>query len=184
MTIIRRLMMKIFSQMLIFAAVLGLALTPAAAQHKSHTMEKMGAMSKDMSVTGVWARPPLTPTGAAAVYMTVVNKGQVGDRLVGVKTNEAKRAEIHTHLMADGIARMRRVDDIPVTAGGTITMKPGGFHVMLMRPSGSVKEGAEIPLTLVFEKAGEVDVMVKVRNATATDAGGHMHGHGNHGAGN
>ncbi|MDA0240387.1 MAG: copper chaperone PCu(A)C [Proteobacteria bacterium] len=130
-------------------------------------------MTSGVTVIDAWARPPLTPTGAGAVYLTVVNKTSNADRLVGVKTNAANRAQLHTHILTDGIARMRRVDGIPLKAGGTIKMKPGGFHVMLMRPAAAIKEGAHFALTLVFERAGEVEVQVQVRNATASGTGGH-----------
>lgn len=148
------------------------------AQHPDYGA-KMHTTSPGVAVTDAWARPPLTPTGAGAVYLTVVNNTRTADRLIGVKTSAAKRAQLHTHILTDGIARMRRVERISLKAGGTIIMKPGGFHVMLMRPNAALKEGTKFLLTLVFERAGEIEVQVLVRNATANDS--RNRGHNSHG---
>jgi hypothetical protein len=58
---------------------------------------------------------------------------------------------------------MRKVDSIPVPAGGTVDLVPGGYHVMLMGLRQPLADGAKVPLTLVFEKAGEIKIEVTVR---------------------
>lgn len=153
-----------FAGFTLFLAALALS-SPLAAQHHG----KSG-----VSVVDAWARPPLTPTGAGAAYLTIINSGHDTDRLIGAKTGVSKRARLHTHILKDGVARMRSVEAIAVNAGGKVEMKPGGHHVMLMGVHGTLKTGGSFPMTLIFEKAGEIVVDVKVRSVT-------VRGHGDHG---
>ena len=74
----------------------------------------------------------------------------------------AGAAELHNHIMENGIARMRRVDAIDVPAGNSVTLKPGGYHLMLTDLKAPLKEGDLVKLTLVFEKAGEIEVEATV----------------------
>lgn len=58
---------------------------------------------------------------------------------------------------------MRKVDQIPVSAGGTTELAPGGYHVMLMDLVNPLEPGQSVALTLTFEKAGELTVNAEVR---------------------
>lgn len=124
--------------------------------------------SDAIKVTSAWARPPLTPGGAAAAYISLENTGTGGDRLVGIKSDAAKRIMLHTHMMEDGIAKMRQVEAIDLPTGGVLRMRPGGHHVMLTGPGAGIREGARFPLTLTFEEAGEVTIEVEVLSAQAS----------------
>ena len=86
--------------------------------------------SPAIEVKDAWARA--TPPGATAgaAYFTLVNGGQVGDSLVGVST-PAGNAGVHSTNLADGVMRMRPVASLEVAAGATVTLKPGGDHVMV-----------------------------------------------------
>src|SRR5690606_10830983 len=90
----------------------------------------------------------------------------------------AETAELHTHIKDGEVMRMRPVEAIEVPAGGSVTLKPGGDHVMLMSLRAPLKEGETFPLTLIFEHRGsrEVDVTVKSVGATGHES------HGGHGA--
>lgn len=114
-----------------------------------------------------WARATAGPARAGAAYMTLVNMGHETDRLIEVKSDLATRTEVHTHLMEDGIMKMRKVDVTEVASGAPTIMQPGGLHVMFMGLKAPFKEGQELPLTLVFEKAGEVPVKFTVRGVGA-----------------
>jgi len=93
-----------------------------------------------------------------------------GDRLVSASSDAAGAVEIHNHIMEGNVARMRRVDGVPVPAGGTAVLAPGGYHVMLMDLKGPLKEGESVKLKLGFEKAGELEVEAKVRPLGASGA--------------
>lgn len=123
------------------------------------------AFAGDMAikVTDSYARSasPAAKTGAA--FISLMNMSDADDRLIGAASPAAKRVELHTHIENDGVMRMVHVEEgFPVEAGGMIVMQRGGQHVMLMGLNGALVQGAEVPVTLTFEKAGEVEIMVPV----------------------
>lgn len=121
-----------------------------------------GAFASSVMVMKAYARASATPgaeTGAAYVSL-MVHGG--ADRLVGVATPAAKMADLHRTVEADGVMKMEHVDGIDIPDNGQLQMKPGGYHIMLMGLKQPLKEGDEIELTLIFEKAGEVKVKARV----------------------
>ena len=123
--------------------------------------------SPAIAVTDAWARA--TPGGAktGAVYLTLVNHGPEGDRLVGVATPVAGEAQLHTESIENGIMKMRPLTEVEVASGATTVLKPGATHVMLVRLKHPLKEGESFPLTLDFAKAGKQEVQVKVAKVGA-----------------
>jgi len=141
---------------LALAALLLAAASPAFAQSTSIQIEKP------------WARA--TPAGAktGAAYMTIENKSGEPDRLTGAASDVAKTLQIHEMKVVDGVMKMREIPGgLPVPAGGSVTLKPGGYHVMLIGLNKALKKGEKIPLTLVFEKAGKVSIEVPVESVGA-----------------
>lgn len=133
--------------------------------------------TSEISVADAWARASATRTGAA--YLTIANGGKADDRLLEARSPVAEKVEIHDMTMEDMVMKMRRLDDLPVEAGSSVALAPGGKHIMLIGLSGPLTEGMAVPLTLVFEKAGEVAVEAPVR--AAGQSGGHdAHDHGDH----
>jgi periplasmic copper chaperone A len=61
--------------------------------------------------------------------------------------------------------QMRPVDEIPVPAGATVALEPGGLHVMMLDLAEPLEIGSTIELTLTFEQAGEVVVTAEVRDS-------------------
>lgn len=120
--------------------------------------------SGTMTVTNAWARASASMGMAGAAYMTITNGTGQADALVSVSTPAAANPEIHqTTEDASGMMGMHPVDRINIPAGGTVTLEPGGFHIMLINLTGELKVGSTIELTLTFEKAGQVKVMAEVR---------------------
>lgn len=114
---------------------------------------------------------------AGAGYMTLTNTGTEPDRLLAVRA-EFPEVMIHTTEEADGVARMIHLNDVTIPAGETVTFEPGGMHVMFMGLGGSpLVAGETIPATLVFEIAGEIDVVFDIE-ARGAAAGGHDHASG------
>jgi copper(I)-binding protein len=125
-----------------------------------------------------WARPSLTEKGNSAAYFAVTNNSGAADRLVGAKTGVAKVAEVHEHVMKKDVMEMRKVEGgVAVGKGATVKFAPGGLHVMLIGLTTKLEAGQSFPMTLTFEKAGDVAVEVKVETGMATkkDTGGHQH---------
>jgi copper(I)-binding protein len=133
-----------------------------------------------IQVTGAWARATTSRARNGAAYVTLANSGSMSDKLVSVSTPVAGRPELHTHIKDGDIMRMRQVQHIEVGPNAMVTLQPGGLHIMLMELKEPLTKGATFPMTLVFEKAGEVTVEVAVQSAGAKGMGGAMD-HGAHG---
>ena len=115
-----------------------------------------------IEVKDAWARatPPGATSGAA--YFTLVNSGSAADSLVGVST-PAGQAGVHSTEMSAGVMRMRPVERLEIAADATVTLKPGGDHVMVTGLKQPLTEGMTFPMTLAFEKSGQKLVEVSVR---------------------
>ncbi len=99
---------------------------------------------------------------AGGGFMEITNTSSIDDFLVGVQA-DFPRVELHTTEFTDGVARMMHLDGIPVRAGETVVLEPGGLHVMFMGLQGDPFEvGETIEATLVFENAGEIPVTFDV----------------------
>ena len=127
-----------------------------------------------LMVKDVWSRA--TPARNGVAYMTIFNHGGGMDRLVAVESEVAKKIELHTHSMKDGLMRMRRISAIEVHPGEPAVLAPGGTHVMLMGLHKSLTEGQPFTINLVFKKAGSIEVDVAVHKAGAMGYGGHKKG--------
>lgn len=128
----------------------------------------------DITVEDVWARASAGMARAGAAFMTI--KGSdAADKLVAAKADVSKRVELHNHIHENGMMKMRQVHEIAVPANGMAMLKPGSYHVMFMGLNAPFKEGDTFPLTLVFEKAGEVKVDVSVKKAGAMGMGEMKH---------
>jgi copper(I)-binding protein len=163
--------MKLMTIIIATAAVLHAA-SPALAQHMHD--------AKGVKVSEPWARAAGKMAHAGAAYLTLETAGDAGDKLVAASTPAAGRVELHTHIKDGDVMRMRPVQSIEVGPHAKVTLKPGGLHLMLRDLKGALEKGATFPLTLRFEKAGEVTVEVAIQAAGAMGAGT---GHGGHGKG-
>lgn len=101
------------------------------------------------------------PGRPAAGYVTIGNSGEA-DALVSARSPRAERIELHTHLMEDGVMKMREVEKVNVPARGIAEFKPGGFHLMIFGLDSGVKPGDSLSLTLTFDKAGNVEAEFSV----------------------
>lgn len=117
------------------------------------------------------------PGSNAAVYLTVRNDGAEADRLIAAKGDIAAAIELHTSSDESGAMQMRPVEAVEVPVGQTVALKPGGDHIMLIGLTAPLTENGMVPLTLVFEKAGEVQVEVDIQASGKHDHGG---GHDHH----
>lgn len=117
-----------------------------------------------LKVEHPWSPPSMAAHVPGAVYFTIINNGAEGDRLVAVKTDLAEAAEIHRSVTdADGLARMEFMKNgVEAPAKSMVSFETGAYHIMLIGLDHKLAVGESYPLTLVFEKAGEVQVTVKV----------------------
>jgi copper(I)-binding protein len=106
------------------------------------------------------ATPPGARTGGA--FFVLVNSAAGADRLVAASSPAARAVELHQMAMEGGVMKMRAIPAIEIPAGGRVELKPGGYHVMLVDLKQPLKAGDRIPMTLTFERAGTLDVVVPV----------------------
>ena len=127
------------------------------------------AQTGEIQIKDAWARA--TPGGAqtAAAYVTILSP--TGDRLKAASTPVAQKAELHTMTMDGNVMKMRQVDGIDLPAGQAVTLKPGGYHIMLTALTQPLTEGQSFPLTLTFDKAGTREVTVTVQKVGSMGPG-------------
>ncbi len=155
--------MFVRSPLLALLALLLIA-SPAVAQDY-----KLGALE----IGHPWARatPPTAPAGGG--YLSVKNTGTEPDRLISISSPAAQTVQLHEMKMEGNVMRMRELDGpLEIKPGETVTLAPGGMHLMMMGLKGPLKQGEKVPLTLVFEKAGKIDVELVV---VAIGASPHHH---------
>jgi copper(I)-binding protein len=131
------------------------------------------AQSNTIKVDKPWARA--TPAGASVGggYATLRNTGTTADRLVGASSPVSARTEMHEMTMVGNIMKMREVKGIEVPANGAIELKPGSYHLMFIELKAPLKQGEKVPVTLKFEKAGDVKVELAVEAMGAAAGSGH-----------
>ena len=157
---------------LVAASLLAVPAGVSAHEHgKNKEMSGHHAMSAGIEIENAWARatPGMAKNGGA--YFTAKNTGKSADRIVGVSADVAEKVELHTHLNDNGVMRMRQVDGVDVPAGGEVTFKPGGYHIMFIGLHKPLKEGDRFPVTLIFEKAGKRTVEINVMGVGAMKGG-------------
>ncbi|MDB5364380.1 MAG: hypothetical protein JWM77_307 [Rhodospirillales bacterium] len=149
---------------LIFAAALALSTTAHAAD------------TKPVAENG-WARATAVGQSVGAGFLTLRNPGDTADKLVSASSDVAAKVELHTHLNDNGVMKMRPVEGgLEIPAKGSVTLAPGGYHLMLMGLKAPLTEGQHVMLTLVFEKAGPITTHLMVGGAGAKAApSGHDH---------
>jgi copper(I)-binding protein len=151
------------------AAVFGLSLL--AALPAASAMDMHDAKAGTITISNAWARASAGMAKAGGGFLTLANGGAEGDRLIAAKADVSKVVELHTHIKDGEVMRMRPVEAIDVPAGETVSLQPGGLHVMFIDLNAPLTEGQHFPLTLVFEKSGEATIDVEVKAAGAMGMG-------------
>jgi hypothetical protein len=144
------------------------------------------AAACELTLESAWVRT--APSGATVMagFGKLGNPGHVDSALARVESPDFGRVELHSMVMDGDVMRMRKLDQIPVKAGESVELKPGGLHLMLFEPKRELAEGSEIPLTLTLACDTEVSASAKVlakapdADANATDDAHEHHHHGHH----
>ena len=124
----------------------------------------------DIEVEHAWSRATIGADRPGVVYLRIRNTGVVDDALIGVTTPIAGMPMIHETVVTDGVASMPHAMSVPVPAGQTVELAPGGYHGMLMGLTQALNQGDSFSLTLTFQTAGEVTVTVDVLGMGARQA--------------
>ena len=150
-------MIRSLRRHLLAGLTMALSVASVAADHQIHVME-------------VWARATAPTAEVGVTYFVVHNEGHDTDTLIGVESPVAKKAEMHTSVMQGDLMKMEKLDVVEENAHSPVVFEPGGHHVMLMGLDDPLVEGESFPMTLVFEKAGPVEVTVAIRGMGAMNS--------------
>lgn len=154
--------MKTFLSALLAVA---LAATPSFARDY-----KIGAIE----ISQPWSRATPSTAPSAGGFLTLTNKGDTPDRLVAIESPAANQTQVHEMKMDGAVMRMRELDNgIVLAPGQTVELKPGGFHVMFTGLKAPFVKDQKVAATLVFEKAGRIDVEFQVEALGAAQPSHH-----------
>jgi len=138
-------------------------------------------MVGNLKISNTWARATQKGAAVGGAYMTIINTGNVSDRLLGGSSDASNRFEIHEMSMENGVMKMRPLGKgLELKPGQTVEFKPGGYHVMFVGLKAQFEEGQHIKATLQFEKAGNIGVDFAVRSIgaeTGASTDKMQHGH-------
>jgi len=141
-----------------------LLVTGCKPESDSQTSESSSDLSGQLELFDGHARP--APNGAnSAAYLTVYNGTEQDDTLLSVQTDAAQISSMHeSYLTEEGLSGMRPVEKVSVPSGDTLSLKPGGLHIMLMEIAGNFAEKDSLKLHLKFSRSGKKTIFIPVRN--------------------
>ena len=133
----------------------------------SSSMLMAQAVSKNVStdaikIEGAYTRATAPGQQVAGGFMKIDNKGSAADQLVSASSPAAGEVQLHEMAMDGNVMKMRQVKDIAVPAGGSVELKPGGYHLMFLNLKGPFAAGQTVPVKLKFAKAGEIELKMPV----------------------
>ncbi|MEA5666369.1 copper chaperone PCu(A)C [Stenotrophomonas sp. MH1] len=134
--------------------LLGLCAFGAAAQTRAPAC---------VTITDGWARLPPGATPMTAGYARLRNDCRAEVVVVAAGSRAFGEVSLHETTQVQGVSRMREVARLPIPAGATVELKPGGLHLMLMQPALTLAEGTRVPLRLSLEDGAKVDGTLQVR---------------------
>ena len=115
------------------------------------------------TVSDAWSPQPPPGARTAAVYLTLTG-GEIADRIIAVRTEAARVAELHTHVHSDGMMRMQKLDAVDVPAQESVVFRPHGLHIMLIDLTALPEDGDRLTVTLTLERAGDISFDADVRD--------------------
>lgn len=118
----------------------------------------------DLVIEQAWIRPTAAAAPVAGGYLTISNSGDKADRLLAAHVDFAAGSQIHEMKMVGEVMQMRPIEDgLWIEPGQTIELKPGGYHIMFMKPKQQMVAGEVLKVELRFERAGTVELDFPVK---------------------
>jgi len=126
-----------------------------------------------LAAANAWAAPTPAGVDVAAGYLTISNPTNTADHLLSATSPRAERVEVHEMSMDGAVMRMRQLQRLEIPAHGEVRLGPGGNHLMFFGVREPFAQGQEIPVRLVFERAGAIDVTLPVRRGAPANHNAH-----------
>ena len=118
---------------------------------------------KTITVSNAWARATVPGQQVAGAYLQISSIENAA--LVSAKSPVAKNVEIHVMRMEAGMMSMRQIDRLELPAGKSVTLAPGGYHLMLTGLKQPLKKGDTVPLRLTIQGKNKARSVVKINAA-------------------
>jgi copper(I)-binding protein len=115
-----------------------------------------------ITVRNAWVRAPAPGLSVAAGYLDIANAGPTTVALTGANSPAAGTIEIHTEIHDGDMMQMRQIENVPIPAGQTVSLAPGGTHLMLLQYRGTATR--RVPLTLTFSDGRRREVEFELRS--------------------
>ncbi|WP_417580397.1 copper chaperone PCu(A)C [Pelagibacterium sp.] len=118
----------------------------------------------DLELTSAFTRATLPNAPVGGGYVAITNTGDQADRLVSAESSFSPDVQIHEMAVVDDVMKMQQLPEgLEIPAGETVTLAPGGLHLMFMNISEPFVEGQTVPVTLTFERAGAIEIELAVQ---------------------
>lgn len=177
-------MIRFFSRAALAAATLAALAVPGLA-HDDHAHPAPESHASDivhfgdLEISGAFTRATLPSQPVGGGYLVITNKGDADERLIDGSASFADDVQVHEMAVVNDVMNMRELaDGLVIPAGETVTLQPGGYHIMFMGIQAPLIEGEAVLVTLEFEHAGAVEIEFAVAAAGARSASDHGE-HGN-----
>ena len=131
------------------------------------------SVEPSLRIADAWAKTTVPGGSVSAAYMQISSAKPL--KLIKAESPLTPNVEIHNMSMKDGVMEMRAVDAVDVPANKAVALKPGGFHIMLIKVNKSINKGDTVPLKLTFETQDKKLFSVDVAAKAQEKAGGHAH---------
>lgn len=142
------------------------------------SLAAQAAWAAHISVTDAWARATMPGQPVSGAYMRIQSDADA--RLLGVSSSVVPRVEVHEMNMDGGVMHMHEVKAVELPKGKTVSLEPGGFHLMLMNLKKPIAAGDVIPFTLIVESGGKQQKVEVKAVARAMEMSGGAMRHGAH----
>ncbi len=132
--------------------------------------------AEQINIENPWIRSAPPTATVLAGYMTIHNRSGNNIVFTAASSPSFSTVQLHRTTLHNGMMHMETVKTLPINAGGSATLEPGSYHLMLSNPKQAIKTGDSIPLTLHFENITKsIHLIVKQNDEATTDANSHQH---------
>ncbi len=121
------------------------------------------ARAGEIRITDPWIREAPAVAQVLAAFMTISNDSRQSVQLEAASSTDFSTVEIHRSMTHAGMAHMMKQSSLEIEGGGSVALRPGGYHLMLMKPKRSLPAGTEVTLQLSFDNGETIDVTAVVR---------------------
>jgi copper(I)-binding protein len=138
------------------------------------------AADPELMIHDPWVREAPPNAKVLAGYLSIMNHAKHSATLVGAKSPQFEKVELHHTVMKEGMMKMVAQDSIEIPGGKTINFEPGGFHLMLIHPVKPLKAGDKVELMLNFDEGGAMKVSAIVKKGEGGEGSAHHEHHHEH----